>query len=189
MALEASLAAALNHLLKAETWARDALAPFAGETVEIRALPFPAVRIGIQNGGLVGRAAAGAAPSLVVTLPRDPAAWLRGADEFLGATDFAGNAPLAEAVKLLARHLRWDAEEDLSRLLGDVAAHRLAQTGRDFAAWQKDTARRLAESVADYLIEEKRVLVRRLELEGLASELAGLHERIERLQKRLTRFG
>ena len=54
-----------------------------------------------------------------------------------------GNDKLAAEVLLLARHLRWDAEEALSRLIGDVAAHRVAGAGRALIAWHEDSARRL----------------------------------------------
>ena len=36
MNFESPVAAALNHLLEAESWARERLAPFAGETLELR---------------------------------------------------------------------------------------------------------------------------------------------------------
>ena len=61
---------------------------------------------------------------------------------------------------VLARHLRWEVEEDLSRVLGDVAAHRLASTGRALVAWHLDALERVAGAIGDYLIDEKRVLAR-----------------------------
>ena len=43
----------LNRLLAAEPWARLRLAPFAGETVELRAPPLPTLRLRILEGGTV----------------------------------------------------------------------------------------------------------------------------------------
>jgi ubiquinone biosynthesis accessory factor UbiJ len=90
---------------------------------------------------------------------------------------------------VLARHLRWDAEEDLSRFVGDIAAHRLAEAGRAFAAWHLDAAQRLAAAVADYATEEKQLLARRADLEALGEALARLRDAIARLEKRVERFG
>jgi ubiquinone biosynthesis protein UbiJ len=90
---------------------------------------------------------------------------------------------------LLARHLRWDFEEDLSRLLGDVTAHRVAGALRDFAAWHADAARRLAAALADYATDERQLLVRRDELAMLAADLAHLRDALERLDKRVGRLG
>jgi ubiquinone biosynthesis protein UbiJ len=87
------------------------------------------------------------------------------------------------------RHLRWDAEEDLSRLVGDVAAHRLAEAGRALAAWHLDAAQRLAVALADYASEEQRLLARRADLEALGESLARLRDAIARLDKRVERLG
>ena len=41
----------------------------------------------------------------------------------MGAVDISGNARLATEILALLRYLRWDVEEDLSRIFGDVIAH------------------------------------------------------------------
>ena len=161
---------ALNHLLEAAPWARERLAPFAGESLELRALPLPAVRLTILPAGRV--AAGGAEPALVLTLVAAMAL----------PSDYT-------EIMALARHLRWDVEEDLSRIIGDVAARRVVRAGRDLAAWQADALRRLADSFADYAGEEGRLLVRRRELETLGASVAQLRDAIERLEKRIARLG
>src|SRR5574337_985981 len=45
-----------------------------------------------------------------------------------------GDVQLATEVSWLVDHLRWDAEEDLSRLVGDAPAHALAEAARGIAA-------------------------------------------------------
>src|SRR5436190_7388586 len=175
----------LNHLLASESWARDALKPFAGQIVEVRPSPLPPLRLAIRDDGLVGPAGEGA-PALVITLKPDaPAAMLRGQDHFLHAIEVSGNAKLADAVMLLARNLRWDVEEDLSRVLGDVAAHRLAGAARDFAAWQADAARRLSGPLAEYFTVESGLLASRAELESFAAAAAKLRDDLERLEQRV----
>ena len=41
-----------------------------------------------------------------------------------------GDVQLAAEVNWLIDHVRWEAEEDLARLIGDAPAHTLAQWGR-----------------------------------------------------------
>ncbi|HEX5477812.1 MAG TPA: hypothetical protein VFX09_08150 [Burkholderiales bacterium] len=189
MTLETPLLAALNRLLRAEGWARERLAPFAGETVELRPAWLPALRFSIVEGGLLGEAPAGAQPSLAVTLKADaPAALLQGEEQLLRSVEVSGNARLADEVRLLVRHLRWDYEEELSRVVGDVAAHRLAEAARGFVAWQADAARRLAAAFADYAAQEKQLLVRRPELEWLGADIAALRDAVERLAQRVRRL-
>jgi ubiquinone biosynthesis protein UbiJ len=179
---------ALNRLLDADPQARERLAPFAGETVELRAAPLPGLRFVILPGGRIE--AGGEAPALVISLgPAAAAAWLRGEEHFMRSVDVAGDARLASEVMVLLRHLRWDAEEDLAKVVGDVAAHRLTDLARGFAAWQVDAARRLAEAFADYAVEEKRLLVSRRDLAYFSSEVARLRDAVERLDKRVRRLG
>ena len=178
----------LNRLLAAEPWARERLAPFAGETVELRAPPLPALRFTILAGGTVE--ASGAEPGLSMELkPEMLVALARGEEHALRSADVQGNAGLAAEVLFLARHLRWDAEEGLSRVIGDIAAHRLAGAARSFAAWHLDAGRRLAAAAADYATEEKQLLARRVELDALAESLARLRDAIARLDKRVERLG
>ena len=184
--LESPLVLALNRLLEAEAWARERLAPFAGETVELRAPPLPALRFAIVEGG---RLAPGARASLTLTLqPGSLAALFRGEEHFMRTVGIDGNAQLAHEVLHLARHLRWDAEEDLSRLVGDAAAHRVASLARDLAAWQLDAARRLAESFMEYAQEEGRLLAPRAGYAAFAAEVARLRDALERLEKRVGRL-
>jgi len=179
---------ALNHLLASEPWARERLAPFAGQTVELRSPPFPSLRFVILSGGTVE--AGGGEPALTVTLKPDALFNLaRGPEHFLRSLEVAGDPKLASEAMALARHLRWDAEEDLSKLLGDVAAHRLAEAVRAFAAWQADAIRRVAGSVADYAVEEKRVLMARPDMDRFADAVARLRDAVERLAKRVERLG
>jgi ubiquinone biosynthesis accessory factor UbiJ len=179
---------ALNHLLQAEDWARARLAPFAGEAVELAAPPLPSLRLTIQPEGLV--AAGGGEPGLVVRIgPAVLAGLARGEEHALRAVDVSGNARLASEVMHLARHLRWDFEEDLSRLFGDVAAQRLGGALRGLAAWHADAARRLAAALADYATDEQRWVLHRGELDSLGVGVAELRDALERLDKRIARLG
>lgn len=190
MPVETPITAAINHLLRAQPWARERLAPFSGETMEVRAAPLPALRFRVLEDGTLGAAAPDAPASLVLTLkPEAPAALLRGHEHFLRAIEVSGNDRLADAVMLLARNLRWDFEEDLSRVVGDVAAHRVADGARSFAAWQADAAKRFGEAFSDYVTEEKKLLIQRPELEELARGAASLRDAIERLEQRIRRLG
>ena len=179
---------ALNHLLRSEPWARERLVPFAGEVVELAAPPLPALRFTIGPEGLLD--AGGGEPGLSLKIrPSVLPGLARGEEHALRAVDVSGNGRLASEVMLLARHLRWDFEEDLSRLLGDVAAHRVAGALRDFAAWHADVARRLAAALGDYATDEQPLLLRRGELATLAADLAQLRDALERLVKRIGRLG
>jgi ubiquinone biosynthesis protein UbiJ len=101
---------------------------------------------------------------------------------------FSGDAELAAALQFLFRNLSWDVEEDLARVIGDLAAHRLVNSAREFLTWQKDAAARIGENLAEYLSEEAAMLAPRPELARYAREVAELRDAVERLEKRLERI-
>ncbi len=177
----------VNRLLDAESWARERLARFPGETIELVPLPLPALRVTILEDGRLQ--AGGEAPGLTLQLgPGALIALARGEEEFLRAVEISGNARLAQEIASLARHLRWDVEEELSRFFGDVAAHRIASAARSFAEWQLDAARRVTGAAAAFLAEEARILVRRDEQAGHARAVAELRDALARLEKRIERL-
>lgn len=188
MTLESPFAAALNALLESESWARDRLAPFAGERLELRVPPLPALRFAVAADGRLAPADAGAASLTITVGPGAVAAAVQGEEHLLRAVEVSGNAAFAAEVMFLFRHLRWDVEEEVARVFGDAAAHRLVGTARDIAAWHADAARRLAEGLIEYAAEEKRLLVARGELEGIAEAHARLRDGLERLDRRVARL-
>lgn len=190
MVLESPLAAALNHLLEGEAWARARLAPFAGETCELRVAPFPALRLRITGAGLLEPASGDCTVALTLALGAQALpALARGEDHFVRAVEVSGNARLASEALFLVRHLRWDAENDLAGWVGDTLAHRLAGSARALAAWHRDAAARIADGVMDYAIEEARLLARRGELAAFGRELVTLRDALDRLELRLERLG
>jgi ubiquinone biosynthesis protein UbiJ len=78
-----------------------------------------------------------------------------------------------------------DFEEALSRVVGDIAAHRIAGGLASAAAWQRDAATRLAENVVEYLTEENPVLVPRRDLLALRDDTDALRADLDRIEKRL----
>ena len=189
MGFESPFARALNHLLEAEPWARERLAPFAGETVELRAPALPRLRFTIAADGRLGAASESAAISLAIAiLPEALPAAVKGEEQLLRSIEVQGNAKLAAEVMFLARHLRWDVEEDVAKLIGDIAAHRLVGLAREIAAWHADAASRVAEGLVEYASEEKRLLVPLTELDAFAAAGARLRDGLERLEKRIDRF-
>ncbi len=178
-------ASALNLLLQRESWARQKLAPFAGELVEMRMDPMPPVRLAIGEGGGVRAAAAGEEATLTISArPEIIAALSKGEEHLMRAVDISGNARLATEILVLMRYLRWDIEEDLSRVFGDVLAHRMAGTARDFVSWQREAGRRLAENLMEYAVEERRIVVSRGEFEAFAASVAKLRDDLARLEQR-----
>ncbi|HET7198235.1 MAG TPA: hypothetical protein VFI86_06185 [Burkholderiales bacterium] len=160
-----------NHVLDGAAWARERLAPFAGRAIELRAPLLPALLVSITAQGRLE--AGGTHAAATVDLP------------FLKVS---GEPELAAVVQELARTLRWDVEEDLSRVVGDVLAHRAVGAARAFADWQRDAAARAGEALAGYAADEARLLVRRPEAAAFAGSLERLARALDELEQRVGRL-
>jgi ubiquinone biosynthesis protein UbiJ len=184
--IERGAVAALNHLLTQQPWATERLKAFAGQGVEFRCPPFPDLCLVITGNGLLDRAHAEAASALVVKLTPGALPFLLARDETARKqVEIEGSADLASTVDYLFRHLDWDVEEDLSRVFGDIVAHRLASGGKAFAAWQRETVLRLAENLVEYWTEEQPLLARPADLEAFCRDVDTLRDDVARLEKRI----
>ena len=187
--IERPAVAALNHLLKGQGWARECLRPFAGKGVVFRLAPLPDLRLLILDSGLVDVASPDASADLTVTVQPGAVPHLLARDEAaMAQVDLAGPVDLASTVQLLFRELAWDAEEDLSKIFGDILARRMVGTARDLLAWQKDAASRLAQNFAEYLTNERPLLAHAQEAVSLRRSLEALNEDCMRLERRLAQL-
>ena len=184
-----ALPAAINHMLAAEPWARAQLAPHANMTLHVVMAPFT-VCLSVAPNGTVARAAAGCAPDATVTLASSalPRALAGGADAAMRDMRLEGDAEFAQAVSLVARHLRWDVEEDLSKVVGDAAAHRIVGGARAVAARFSETNEKFAANVSEYLLEENPQLIRPRAVRAFADSVRVLRDDIARLEKRVERL-
>lgn len=186
---DALAGAPLNHLLRANAWARDALRPHAGKIARFRCPPFDAT-LAVQESGEVAPAAAGAAPTVTLTLT--PGLLLRVAardDTVWRDLVIDGDTALAGTIHHLWRHLRWDVEADLSRVFGDVAAHRMAASGHALQRWAQMSGDNLARSFAEYWTEEQPLIAAKTDVARFNADVDQLRDDIARLEKRIARLG
>ncbi|MBB1600670.1 SCP2 domain-containing protein [Variovorax sp. UMC13] len=121
----------LNHVLQQEPEAQQRLVRQKGRVVQFE-WSFVTMRLIATPAGLLDLAPEGAVPELTLTVtdtsPFDLArATLRGDKP---AVRIVGDVQLAAEVNWLVDHVRWDVEDDLARVIGDVPAHTLGNAAR-----------------------------------------------------------
>ena len=180
--------APINHVLRGESWALRRLQPYAGRTARIEVFPF-ALSFTITDSGEVVASAPNVAADATFRLT--PALVLR----ILGQDDSAfrevavsGDADFAQTIEFVVRNAHWDAEEDLSRIFGDVAAHRMVGAGRGLMRLQAQAVQSVTRNLADYLVEERGMIARRREIEEFVREVDTLRDDAERLAQRVARL-
>lgn len=185
---DSGLAALLNHLLRRESWPCERLRAYAGKTVHFR-LPLLNLCLTVRDSGEIGAAAADAHADTTLTIPPAVLPRLLARDDAaLRQIEISGDTDFAETIFYLFQHLRWDVEEDLSRVIGDIAAHRLAQIGKRFAAWPPQAAENIARAFAEYWTEERPLLAKPMHVAQWMKGADTLRDDVERLEKRIARL-
>jgi ubiquinone biosynthesis protein UbiJ len=186
--LQTLLVGTLTHLLGRENWARERLRPFAGALVRIDGGPFT-VALRIDAHGMLVAGEANLPATVTLTLPSDtPWRLLVDRQGVFAGVRLAGSAEVAEALAFVFRHLRWDIEEDLARLVGDIPARRMVLLGRHLGREAGAGAQRLLANVTEYATEESGMLVARRDIEDFARDVEQLHDVVAGLEKRLQRM-
>ena len=134
----------LNHVLMQEPEAMDRLTRQQGRVVRLQWRHLY-LELLATPAGLLDLAAAGSTPELTLTVTDESPAVLvqqalRGDKPGIR---IEGDVQLAAEMHWLAGHVRWDLEEDLSRLIGDAPAHAAGNVARaTLQALQKFIARK-----------------------------------------------
>ena len=105
-----------------------------------------------------------------------------------GKVDLTGNAGAAEAFRDLLAYTKPDIEEELSKFVGDAAAHRLGQLAAGLRNWALEARDTMGGNIREYLQEESRDVPSRYEVDEFARKVDALRDDVERLASRLNRL-
>jgi ubiquinone biosynthesis protein UbiJ len=134
----------------------------------------------------VADAPATAAPDVTFTLTPGIALRMLGGDsEAWQKAVVGGDGALAREILYVAQNLKWDAEEDLSRVVGDVVAHRMVSAAGQLRRWQRDSARNMSNAMAAYWTNESQLIAPKQEVERFVRDVDTLRDDVARLEKRI----
>lgn len=183
--LETLTLPAVNRLLRSNPWATEKLRAHAGKTVLVSCPPGRLAALITIDGDL--------APALPDTVPDTTIAVTPGVLMRMAARDesawrdaqVSGDVELAATIDYVRRNIAWDYEETLSRVFGDVAAHRLAGAVRELDRWGRTTLLNLAHATAEYATYESPLLAAAGELERFSRDVDAIRDDAARLEKRM----
>ena len=178
----------IQHLLAQNEWAAPVLQPFSSQSVQLNFVLFKTSLVILENGSL---AIAGETnvPDATITIPPSLLLRLMAKDESAKLQiKVEGDTHLATALAKELSHVRWDYEDDLSKLTGDVPAYKVGEFARQTVSSVKDSATNLAEMLSEYWQEEKPLLAKKRHIEQFNTEVDTLRADAERLEKRLNKL-
>lgn len=189
-----ALQAALNHALQLDPATLDRLAGLSGKAIELRLRPF-----GIRFYMLPGAGGIDLATELErapdAVFSGTPLGLLRGALDRGGRRELFGDDLRIEGDTELGRRMKGildgidiDWEEQLSRLVGDVAAHQIGNLARGLGRWSREAGAGMADNLGEYLHEEVRLTPQRREVEAFIAAVDVLRTDADRLEQRIARL-
>lgn len=124
----------LNHVLQQEPQAMERLAKQSGKSALITLAPW-SLQAQATPAGLLDLVRDARQPELRVTVTDNMAQLAaKAASGDKPSIHIEGDVALAADINWLIDHVRWDWEEDLSKIMGDSAAHTLGQGLRAVAS-------------------------------------------------------
>ena len=192
-ALLRPIAEVLNRNIAETTPARELAAQLDGKTVAIRVRDTVLAMYFVFDQDTVTLATEfDADPDVVITGSLVTLARMAGGAGAQairdGDIDLTGDAATAQRFQTLLDHAKPDVEEELSRVIGDVAAHQLAEFARGVGNWVRGARSTMGDNIREYLQEERRDLPTRYEVEQFSQRVGELRDDVERIAARLKRL-
>lgn len=181
----------LNRNIAGSARARGLLARIAGRSLELRLAATPLKLRFVAGADSVSLSMQGDTPA-DATIEGSPFTFARLAmgnpmqTIRAGGAQVTGDGEVAQGFQQLFEAAQPDFEEELSRLTGDVAAHRLANLARDAVEFGRRARETFMQNVAEYVTEESRDVPLRAEVEEFLADVDGLREATDRLEARIT---
>jgi len=184
----APASAAINHLLAQEPWARQELQRHAGKVAVIDAGSV-ALRLRVTADGYLEPAPVDEAARVTIRVKlSDLPLIAQNRERAFSYVQIEGDAEFANAISNLSKTLRWEAEHDLEKVIGPIAAVRAVSGAKAAFEAIKTGQQKLAENIAEFLLDEKQVLVRPHTVEAYSAEVTRLRDDAERFAKRLAKL-
>ncbi len=107
---------------------------------------------------------------------------------FAREIEISGDTRFGRQFRKLLTEMEIDWEEQLSRVIGDVASHQAMRTIDDLLQWGKRAFASFADDAGEYLREESRDIVAEAELRRFCRQVDELRDSTERLRARMNRL-
>lgn len=105
-----------------------------------------------------------------------------------GSLEFTGDPGRAEEFQRLLTYAKPDLEEELSGVVGDVAAHHIGEFARGVGKWGREAGAVMGANVREYLQEESRDVPSRYEVDRFSKRVSRLRDDVDRLEARIRRL-
>jgi len=173
----------INHILTQNEWMKDELIQFKNKIIQLQVDPFMLQFKVNELGQLVS---CDIQEHVDTTISLTSQAFVRMVvTKQKKDITVSGDVDLANVFSKIMLKARWDYEEDLSYLVGDIAAVEIAKITRAFARDGKKGLQSVAENFVEYWQEEKQILTSKADVEKFNSEVDEIQEIFSRVEAKI----
>ncbi len=189
------ISALINRSISQSETARSEVAALHGQCLEVEVQGVGLTLQALASDGEVQLSAQATTPPQVtiagpplalvklLSEPQPDAATLRRL-----SISLRGDEQVAADFARLLRHARPDLEEELSNIIGDIAAHQVGSALRALHSFGSRTVDTLRQNTSEFLQEESRMMPSRLEVRSFCNAVDEARDAVERAAARLKRL-
>lgn len=178
----------LQHLMQQNRWTAPRLQPYAHSHL---CLDFKVARVMLtvlSNGELAVAGDTATADATIHLPPSLAMRLLRQDPQAHSLIKIDGDSALGMEIGKILAAIRWDVEEDLSKVVGDVAAFEVVQLGQQTMQRLQGQAKNLGEMLVEYWQEEQPLLAKKARITQFNQAVDQLREDTDRLQQRVEKL-
>jgi len=178
----------LQHLSHQNNWSRAYLIAYAGKVIQFDFVIIKTNLLILEDGSLA-LGGETAAPEATIHITPSLALRIMAKDEAANRQiKIDGDIHLATELSKILQLMRWDIEEDLSHVVGDIAASKVGDISRKTFYEAKKQSVNLAEMLTEYWQEERLILAKKRHVEQFIVDVDALRSDVARFEKRLEKL-
>ncbi len=185
-----ALESILNRNLAQSASAKELLRKLEGKVfaIDVTGMPLKIylrvadqrLAVSLKHEGVSDAVISGTALGLAKMIGAHPESSVRA-----GSVRIEGDAEIAQAFRDLLARAQPEFEEELSRVVGDVAAHQIGRTVRGVLDFGRRTGATFTQNVGEYLQEEGRDVPSRAEMNEFLEAVDRLRDDVARAEAKL----
>ena len=178
----------LQHIINQNNWSREHLIPFAGKVLQFDFVLIKPSLIILEDGSLSFAGETIGADAVIHLPPSLTLRLLANDDAAKMQIKIDGDTHLATQVSKVLQKLRWDIEDDMSHLVGDIAASKISKSSHKVLQTVKKQSIDITEMVSEYWQEEIKILAKKHQVERFITDVDVLRSDTARFEKRLQKL-
>ncbi len=173
----------VNHVLSQNDWMKTKLKGFEGKSIAIN-ISNVIVNFIIKDGGQIFLIDNCDKPDSIIEMSFETLI-SQITNKKIADISIQGDIELAKEVTDVLKKIKWDIEEDLSQVIGDVPATELAKIGRKILKETKTNLISIGDTFKEYWQEENPILAKKRHIEKFLSEVDLIAEDVDRVEAKI----